>query len=489
MSNSEATDGPGPDEVTDLAEALLGRVRSRDLKTQTSYALDLRGKKWGDEGVLTMRYPRSSGWPRAGLTIDREEDAHSETVLKAYAEWLVGRLRTIRAVGQAPIPTVKEAAERLVEKLAQSPEFGLTHNTTKNARAALLGRVVPRYRSKPLTVLTKDEVSNWLGNLEVTKRRYGRKWCQPASAATKKNLKYFLTMLWRDQMPGNVSPPFAGVEVTAHSANAERRRAAERGVILAEEQRGAYSAEEVVELLAWAYHIDRRNIGLRPNVAVRCTPNTVHAIALQLGLGTRIEELMMLRRHHFDLENGVVWVPGTKTAAASRYVIIFDKVRPWVELALEMAPPEPEAFVFRVDPRDRRRNEEGREVAPSTKTYQNRIAQREEFAGLKFPRQNTHILRSTAITWMYAERMPDQTVKILVGHEATTGATKGYLNAEQFVRAIMADVPDIRGFMKNVPFPLEVVARAAELEAEDAYAQREEELEEEAQRRLRELPR
>ena len=225
----------------------------------------------------------------------------------------------------------------------------------------------------------------------------------------------------------------------------------------------------MLEALAWSTYLDKRNIADKPNMTVQRTPNTAALIALQVTHATRIEEAAFMRRRYIDSKTGASYIAGTKTRNAKRLMLHFESTRAQLDQILAVAPPEPDAFDFRVDPRDTRRREDGTEIAPSRTTLGQRISHVLECAGLKYPRQNTHIFRDTPITWLKAEGLDETTIKVLVGHKALSGITAEYLNAELFVRMLTDLNPDIRGHLRSVPTTEAVAARAIELEEAEAF--------------------
>ncbi|MGK7313525.1 MAG: tyrosine-type recombinase/integrase, partial [Candidatus Longimicrobiales bacterium M2_2A_002] len=193
----------------------------------------------------------------------------------------------------------------------------------------------------------------------------------------------------------------------------------------------------------------------------RAIANTPDAIAWQVGTLARISELMFLRWQGIrrgatvptvDLKRGLLYLPGTKTSSAPRWLVIFDALAPWIERMrrISLSPPDTIGFVFQTPGRNPNR-------PPSKKTYGRRMAKAQQLAGVKLEGEATHIFRDTAATRLLA-RMEAPKVKLLLGHKAYTGATSKYANRTRIVKQL---APKIRTYLDGLlPHPTEVFAEA-----------------------------
>lgn len=449
--------------MSSLASRLRDRIRVRQMGGPDVYTLDLRGKKWGKLGQPTMRTPGYPGWPKDGppITTRRAADA----ACMDYAVWYQEELKTIAASGGTS-RTVVEAAADYIAHLERTK--GFEHNTTKNHRSVVAVHINPRWGKEMLspTALNPDHVSRWLNTLKCDKRRHGRTYQEDASLATRRNVRFVLRAIWTHKFP-HLMCPFSLVKITNNSAHPNRVAAARKGINLADLETTAYTPKQVRDILIEAVAYDHGVMTL-PHIAVRTTPNSAFAIAWQLGLATRIDELMHLRWEHVDLESGVVYIPGTKTAAAPRFMPILNSVRPWIERMRKLAEGpkgrvDPRQFVFQVDKRTAHEcahdDDEERDRAPSCNTYKARFTRIELRAGLKFPKRCTHIFRASWISWVEAAGADDRFVKIFVGHASPVpGETWKYLHKKYFVQSL---TPDIWGWLPEMPHPDEIDAAVA----------------------------
>lgn len=195
----------------------------------------------------------------------------------------------------------------------------------------------------------------------------------------------------------------------------------------------------------------------------RAIANTPDIIAWQVGTLARISELMYVRWNGYrrgavspmvDLERagGLLYLPGTKTASAARWVVIFDALRPWIERMrrISLSPPDTTGFVFQTPGRSTNQ-------PPSKKTYSTRMAMAQDLAGVKLEGEATHIFRDTGATRLLAT-MEAPKVKLLLGHKAYTGATSKYANRTRIIEQL---APTIRTYLDGLlPHPTDVFAEA-----------------------------
>ena len=342
---------------------------------------------------------------------------------------------------------VKEAADRYLAHL--EAELGAEHNTVTNRRSVCRVHVVPLLGSRPLAALTREVVRDFLESLRVVRREGGRTVRQPAKLRTRTNARDTLAAVWRHACPDE-DPPFAGIRLADREVARQRRLAAREGRIEELIEPNVYTREQVVEILAAAMWYDRQLISGRPNVAVRVLPNTAETIALQLGSAARIEEEMALRWLCLRPDEEAVFIPGTKSFNAARWIPLQRSLVPWLERlrALQGGSPDPDAFVVRTHP--------ARPFAHgSKKTYQGRIARVLRLAGLKLPRKCTHIFRATHLSWG-STRIPAPALRAYAGHSNPHG---GAMDA--YVTLLPPFMPDEHRAYIDLPSPQEIEARLA----------------------------
>jgi hypothetical protein len=92
MSSPEMNDETDREEqVHLLTEKLRDRMKVRKHPSGVgSHVLDLRGRRWGKLGQITVRRRTHPDWPKEGQAVESQEAAEAE--LGRYAEWLQNRL-------------------------------------------------------------------------------------------------------------------------------------------------------------------------------------------------------------------------------------------------------------------------------------------------------------------------------------------------------------------------------------------------------------
>lgn len=430
-----------------FADRLVTRVRTRRVGTGRIHVLDLRGKRWTGirptvSGYLTLRNPNDPRWPHTGQTTSDRAIAEA-WVRTAYVPWLERKAEIVASGPQAGI-RVDHASEKYLAVL--QTEYGPDHNTVRNRRSACSVHVVPALGSLPLDALTKAQVREFLTELKVVKSAGGETRLEPAKERTKGNVRAALLAVWNHTYP-DVAPPFAGIRLREPRPNLKLRAAAELGAIGVQAEQTAYTYEEVLRLLVEAVSFDEEIMG-RPNLACQFVPNTAEAIALILGTTARIEESTFLRWHHVRLEEGAIFIPGTKTYNAPRWLPLQLSLKPWLArlMAQQGGTPAPNSFVLRTRWRQPL-------TRASRKTWGARIARVEVRAGLKLEQKATHILRATHLSWAKdCLSLPD--LKAYAGHGgARGGATDSYIDKRPpFMPA------EHRAYL-NLPSPEEVLKR------------------------------
>ena len=430
-------------------DSLTARLKARRGKGRTTWYLDLRHEDFAGIGRMTLRDPSHADWPAKGRTARTKAEAE----LWIEARYVDHVRREVRAARTSPDArkTVAEACDSFVADL--EAQLGPDHNTVGNWRSVCEVHLKPAFGLLPMTALTPARVRPFLNGLKVAKRRRGKTWESPARYHTKTNVRAVLRAVCR-----HVDPDFplltAELRIEQDSRSRELREAAASGRIMGDVV--AYSRADVARILGFAADYDRRSITAKPNVAARVIPNTAAAIALQVGLGVRIEELMHLRWSHVFLDEGLVYVPGTKSQWAVRWTPIQLSLLPWIHHLRELqGAPRPEDFLFRVDPR-----RGGEYRTPSKKTYGGRIARVLKRAGLKVEQKATHIFRATHITWAQGG-YPLGRLQRWVGHSGSQTITETVYTDPRLMAAEL--IPADRTYLGDLPTPEDAASLAVRI--------------------------
>jgi integrase len=403
-----------------LEEELIAKLWARD--DNGVFTLDLRGARWDSirpsnvKRYLTLRNPDAEGWPLQGGTTTDYETAKG-WLKKNYVWWLDQRV----ARGPSHNPTVAEAFEAYFAALAKS--HGADHNTYVNRKSAFDCHIKPALGKIDIDALTKKRVREFLEKLKVRKHESGKVVMKPASLGTKNHVRSALLAVWHHAYPDEKgAPPFAKIHLGAKSDSRSRREAARAGNIPEQNrQERAYTTDELLHILAIAWKHDHEVTAL-PHLSVMYLPNVAAGIAFVCGVGARIEEATFIRWRH--ITEHAIYIPGTKSHNAPRWVPHQAALEPWLAVLRELAGgnPHPDDFVLQI----RRHREDG--VPPSHKTWAGRIARIEVAAGLKIPGKNAHILRATHISQAQL-RLPVHSVKAYAGHaKPFGGATDAYVD-------------------------------------------------------------
>lgn len=434
-----------------FADRLVAQLRTRKNASGVVYELDLRNREWGrdpkrgQKKTMTVFCPTDPGWPDRGRTTD--DFAVAEDWVRSYYVPLLQQGHALTRAGSVATLRIREAVDMYLKHLKAA--LGSDHNTLANRRSVCRAHIVPLLGNRPLAALTRDVVRDFLENLQVGLREGGRTVRRPAKLRTRTNARDTLTAVWRHACPDE-DPPFAGIRLADREVAKQRRIAAREGRIEELIEPNVYTRDQVVDILAAAMWYDRELIAGRPNVAVRVLPNTAEMIALQLGTAARIEEEMVLRWLCFRWEDEAVFIPGTKSYNAARWIPLQRSLVPWLERlrTLQGGSLARDAFVVRTHP-----------ARPSTqgskKTYQARIARVLRLAGLKLPLKCTHIFRATHLSWGSA-RIPAPALRAYAGHSNPHG---GAMDA--YVTILPPFMPDEHRAYIDLPGPEEIETRLA----------------------------
>jgi hypothetical protein len=156
------------EQVRLLTEKLHDRIRVRKHPSGVeSHVLDLRGRRWGDLGPMTIRIKTHPDWPKEGQPVESREAAEAQ--LKRYAEWLQERLASHSSRRTRKVLIWSDAVPEFLADLASK---GKDSSTYKNYRLIFQNRVIPKWGDHPLT-LSSEQVGEWLDTVQVVKRVNG----------------------------------------------------------------------------------------------------------------------------------------------------------------------------------------------------------------------------------------------------------------------------------------------------------------------------
>lgn len=440
-----------------LHASLKARLQSRKNKQGTVWVLDFRCQQFEVlcRNTLLLRNPRDEGWPDAGRTTSERKVA--ESWLEAYTPVIATRMaqREQEAIrGRGPL-TVAVACDRYLEALERQ---GASEHTYKNRRASIRVHIRPKLGYMALADLDTKRVRDFLDAVRIRKPGTGKERTSPASTGYKRDLRACLRAIFRECLP-DTPIPFEGLFIKGESDSAKRRRAALEGDMktLLTPKSGALTRQQIRQTLVAAAWYDRYMIEARANMLAWAVPNTALAIAFAIALGTRVEELVLLRWQNIKEDEGAILIPGPKSRAGVRYVPLQKTLRPWIALLRERArpkgaradwTPDPMAFLFTTNAKTPGR-------MGSRRTLQSRFTTAVTLAGAKVPKKATHWARATFVN-LLRRKVSAEELKAYTGHaQAYGGATDDYL------AAMLESMPAVhRELIDCLPGPAEVVGEA-----------------------------
>ncbi|MHB1071739.1 MAG: hypothetical protein ACYC3Q_02840 [Gemmatimonadaceae bacterium] len=395
---------PAQGSIEEFREALLERLQTRPGAKRAAFRLDLRHRDFGAKGYVTLRQPDTLGWPERGrFTFDQEEAR--EWVSEHYAAWLWQERHgtaSPAAVAGAARGTFGAAADAYLEALRM--EKGEHHNTYRNRQTHVEVHLRPKLGDLGMVpeAFSKRAVRQFLEQVTVNPRKYGNPAPRPASPAQRSALRDTLSAIWRHHFDDEIAPPFTGLRLENGAEKRARIEAIKEGVVGVGKKVRAYTQEEIVRALVAAWWYDRTVLSALPNVACTTIPNSPAAVASLYANAMRIEEMNLWRHCHIFESEGAVWVPGTKTDAAPRFMPLQETLQPWIDWSRALVASrglacEPEDFVVRAT-WTKRRDNKGKLKPSGRGTYGNRLALILTLAGLKVPGKRTHIFRGSHIT-------------------------------------------------------------------------------------------
>ena len=398
------------DHVTnELRRELYERLRRRTWKGGAYWYLDLRTKRFPGRGTLVVRDPEARGWPERGDTTASRRDA------LRWVDAYVDRLGEAWFTGGAVLRTVAEVAKSYLGDLEKSAPPNTVINRTSN----LTRHVLPRFGDEPLEALSGPVVQEWVSGLLTVQGRAMKR-------ATKQTVLAALGEVWKHAYPGRPAPWRGWVTIEVTGGALARRLRAQTGE---RRQVGrAYTVEELRRILEVAVELDR--VAFRDVKRNRAVPDIAYVVATLFYTGARVEEATFLRRQDVHKDAGVVFIAGTKSAAAERLVPIQRAFRPWLDDLLQRCGDEPLALLFTNSSIDGPAN---------TSTIQGRVREVLEAASLKRPGKVTHILRASHITIGRARGVPKAAMDRFVGHHDGSIADRHYMDSDVFAASLEAE--------------------------------------------------
>lgn len=222
--------------------------------------------------------------------------------------------------------TVDEAVRRYIKALSEeridggegaggvqeSDEDVRVLRKHKSRVSKLRVHVVPKMKHMILSTLRQDHVTEALSGMLVTKR--GVK--TPGMHSTRRETLKALVAVWNFIFP-NERAPFGEAFLKKSPPKRRKRRMVSANDLPAFDadlanimKEGVMSPAEVEQSLVGAQHSDRERLKLRH--LSEYIPNTAHIIAILVGLGLRVSELVMLRWWDINIEEGFIKVPQSK---------------------------------------------------------------------------------------------------------------------------------------------------------------------------------
>lgn len=315
--------------------------------------------------------------------------------------------------------------------------------------------VVPSLGHLPLAALDPESVGKAATTFEIRKAdSAGRKSRRLASPGTQRRFLAALSVIWRHTYPFRPIP-WKGVRIVEKvDAPADSDLVSgfdDESILLGDEDTGALTQEELVRTLVAAEYRDQQILREKKS-RNSFVPNTPHAIAMQVGLGPRVSELVDVRWGHIFTKGHVILrnAKVQQVLVKKRAVPTQHSLQPWIE---ELRVREGEAlhhngFVIRTNPRG------GVFAKAAITTLANRISAALELAGVKRPGKATHGLRATFAS--HADACPDITGKMVqryLGHHRVYGKS-----TDEYVRQMIGMIRESHRNIIKLPTPEEVRA-------------------------------
>ncbi|MCA2992497.1 site-specific integrase [Gemmatimonas sp.] len=455
------------------SEVLTYHLKRRDKNDPKSpFVLDRRNALLGHQNRETLGKPPELGKQTTGRsTTDRGEAEF--WVIQHYAPKYWRELHATGSKVSLVQLTVQEAVERYIGSLYEKdPNGGADPHLPRRykSRVSKLKRhVVPALGPMLIATLQPDHVTNALDTMLVTPREPGRPPKREAMRSTKKEALKALTAVWKYTFPNEV-PPFKKAHIAKDNRPVVRPDINANNLPVMDwelrelTKKGVLSPEDVVRSFVGAMHWTTQVSTIRHlrNVLL----NGVHILALLIGLGVRVSELVTLRWHHFNFDELFVLVPQSKLAKGPdgalnkdpyRIVPLQQSLVPWLKDLMRiygiLDHRNCASFVVQLTRKKIHSN-----VPASEDSVEGRVSKMLKHAGTKIKGKSTHCGRATHVSIAATSgKIPTHLIKAFVGHSAFNGdvtdayfkLTYAYLKPEHRTYLTLPSIKDVTAKAKR----------------------------------------
>jgi len=438
-------------EEAKVAAELVRRLKPRRTQHGTHWTLDLRHRRFGGLGRVTLFYPSGPAWPDAGQTTDNRTAAVDWIMMRGgYAQYITRR-KSVAGNGLSERLSVAEAADQYLKHLEST--LGRSHNTFINRQSVFRCHVNPVLGSTPLVALNRKSVREFLGKLTI--RKQGK--AVPAALRTRDNTRAALLALWHFAYPDD-GCPFFGISLTDVRGARVRRERIVAGDVREVIQPKAFDDDQVADILLTAMWYDAHVLA-RPCQRSKFVPLTCEALAVAFATGMRIGEIARWRGKHVMEDDGVALVAGTKNLNALRVIPLQTTLRPWLariraKVAAAGGDLSPTAHVLPM-----MYGKENRELRTSKQLIR-RFAEVMRLSGHKIDQKAAHACRNyhATVGKLNGHRVDLPSLKCYLGHVAVGGATERYVDRTH-IDLIVREMPAAHRQFITLPIPSELEVR------------------------------
>ncbi len=422
-------------------EILQKHLKRRDRNDETStFIIDRRNALlgWGPREVL--REPPTADRPKPGPSTCDSKLAEF-WVVQHYAPQLWRQIKATGSAVSAIQLTVAQATDRYVASLGKvDPVTGAATVPRKHkARVSKLRvHVVPRLGSVLLSTVVQDHVSIVLNAMMVTVRENGVTITRPAMHSTRLETLKALAAVWRFTFR-NTPVPFREAYLEKNAPSDERPDVDANDLeeldkyLQAIMKEGVMTLAEVEQSLTGALHMDQQTLQHRHLKGY--LPISAHIVALLVGLGLRVSELVKLQWQNINLEKLIVMVPQSKIVYGPngkpnkdthRLVPIQRSLVPWIRSLMAVCGIHStrgcKSFVVQLS---RHAIHSSRQASEDSVIA--RVSRALKYAGTKPHRKSSHFGRATHVSIAtMTPGLETRIIKAIVGHAAFEGETNRY---------------------------------------------------------------
>lgn len=413
-------------------------LKRRDKNDTTSaFVIDKRNAElgWGKRAVL--REPPTPGRVNMGRsTSDKIEAAFWVSQYYAPLYW---RTRREGLTPSSVQLTVAEAVNRYIESVTERKEGDLEGRVPRKLKSRvskLKVHVLPAMRTLVLSMVQQNHVTAALKGMRVTKRRRQPDETTPAMHSTRLETLKALVAVYKYIFP-NEQVPFAQaflertevehipIMIDAYELEATDHEMEKQST------KGVMNAEQVERSLLGALESDV-SIGTNHHL-VSFLPNSAHILALLVGLGLRVSELVSLRWCNINLDEGFVMIPQSKIVRdangkpnkeSHRYTPLQNSLLPWLFDLMRISgivDRRSKSFVVQLT-----RDKSNSKVSASEDSVIKRVSATLKWAGTKQLGKATHFGRSTHISLASnTTGIPSRMIQAFVGHSPYKSSVTG----------------------------------------------------------------